>query len=48
MGGLRADYGLLFAGGLRLAVCERFASGMQSVSGRFAVDGLRLAICGYN
>ena len=30
-----------FAGGLLLAVCERFASGKQAVVGRFAVGGLR-------
>ena len=36
-----------FAGGLRLAVCGRFASGKQAVVGRFAVDGLRLRLTKY-
>ena len=36
-----------FAGGLRLAVCGRFASGKQAVVGRFAVGGLRLRLTKY-
>ena len=36
-----------FAGGLRLAVCGRFASGKQAVVGRFAVGSLRLRLTKY-